>query len=86
MHRGAWAELEERTPAGLAAQSASVADGREPSAAETTAAARAFRVERGLLAGEQLDEWLAGSGIGLAEWREYLRHDLLRGRSSDAGE
>jgi hypothetical protein len=86
MHRGAWAELEERTRAGLAARHASVASGRELSAAETTAAARAFRLERGLLAGEQLDEWLEGAGIGLAEWREYLRRDLLRGRSSGAGE
>ena len=86
LHRGAWAELEQRTRAGLAARRAAVASGRELSAAETTAAARAFRFERGLLAGEQLDEWLEGWGIGLAEWREYLRRDLLRGRSTGAGE
>ena len=86
LHRGAWAELEQRTRAGLAARRASVASGRELSAAETTAAARAFRFERGLLAGEQLDAWLEGWGIGLAEWREYLRRDLLRGRSTGAAE
>ena len=86
LHRGSWAELERRTRAGLAAQRAAVASGRELSAAETTAAARAFRFQRGLLAGEQLDEWLDGWGIGLAEWREYLRRDLLRQRSSSAAE
>ncbi len=86
LHRGAWAELEQRTRAGLAAQRAAVASGRELSAAETTSAARAFRFHRGLLAGEQLDEWLDGWAIGLAEWREYLRRDLLRGRSTSAGE
>ena len=86
LHRGAWAELERRTRAGLAARRAAVASGRELSAAETTAAARAFRFQRGLLAGEQLDEWLDGWGIGLAEWREYLRRELLRQRSTSAAE
>ncbi len=86
LHRGAWAELEQRTRAGVAARRAAVASGRELSAAETTAAARAFRFDRGLLAGEQLDEWLEGWAIGLAEWREYLRRELLRGRSTGAGE
>ena len=86
LHRGGWVDLEQRTRAGLAARRASVASGRELSAAETTAAARAFRFERGLLAGEQLDAWLDGWGIGLAEWREYLRRELLRGRSTGAGE
>jgi hypothetical protein len=86
LNRGTWAELERRACAGLAARDAAVASGREPSAAETTAAARAFRFERGLLAAEQLDEWLEGWGIGIAEWREYLRRDLLRARSTGAGE
>ena len=85
LHRGAWAALEQQTRAGLVARRAAVAGGRELSATETTAAARRFRFERGLLAGEQLDEWLEGWGISLAEWREYLRRDLLRGRSSRAG-
>jgi hypothetical protein len=82
--RGEWAaELEERTRAGIAARAAR---GRELAAEELTAAARAFRFERGLLAGEQLDAWLQSWGIGLAEWREYLRRELVRGRSTAAGE
>jgi hypothetical protein len=86
MHRGGWAGLEERTRAGIAARHAGAASGVELPADEVTAAARAFRFERGLLAGEQLDGWLELWGVGLADWREYLRRDLMRRRATHAGE
>jgi hypothetical protein len=80
--RSSWPELETRARSGLAAQQRLSATGGELQAGETTEAARRFRYERDLLAAEDLEAWLERWSISLAEWSDYLRRDVLRGRST----
>jgi hypothetical protein len=70
---GLWSELEQEARAGNAAL-------RElaPSEEDVNAAARAFRYARGLLAGDELDAWLAARGLTQEAWEAYFRRSLAR--------
>ncbi len=70
---GVWAALEEDARAGAAALRE-----RAPGEEAVEAAARAFRYERGLLAGDELDAWLDARGLSREAWEDYLRRSLAR--------
>ena len=65
---------------GLACKRRLAASGGEIDAREIVDAANAFRYARGLLAGEQLEEWLRHWHVTSAEWRDYVKRLLLRER------
>jgi hypothetical protein len=47
--------------------------------AELKDAEARFRYERGLVAAEELEAWLAGWELSVSEWRDYLRGTLTAG-------
>jgi len=70
---GELAAIEGEVRAGLAALRRT-----EPEQEDVEAVARAFRYERGLLAGDELDAWFESRGLTAAEWHEYLSRVLAR--------
>ncbi len=74
--RDEWARLELEVREGAACLDA----GRAPPAQEVRSAATAFRYERGLLAAEDLEEWLAERGLTLAGWLDHVRRTVARER------
>jgi hypothetical protein len=68
---GNWAALEDTSAAGLAAEAE-----HDPTAAELRALAETYRHERGLLAREDLDQWLADRALTAADWLGHLRRTL----------
>jgi hypothetical protein len=68
--RGEWAELERN--AGRTAGRTGEID-RDC----VSAAARDFRRERGLIAGDDLDRWLVHWGLTADEWLEFIRRSLV---------
>lgn len=77
---GVWAELEETTRQGVACAARLADEGDRLDPAEVLNAARSFRYARGLVAGEELEEWLAFWGLSESEWLDHLRRGLLRER------
>jgi hypothetical protein len=77
-----WAELERRTAQGLAALAGLPAKiGR----AELDEAMQAFRYERGLLAGDEIEAWLENWGLETNDWTGYLRRQIARERGAGEG-
>jgi len=70
---GLWAALEQDARAGNAALAKA-----SPDEEDVEAAARAFRYERGLLSGDELDAWLDARGLTRETWEDYLRRSLAR--------
>jgi len=81
--RGEWAEGETRTREGLACARRAQRDGDPISQQELTDAANRFRYERGLLAAEDAEAWLAERGLDVPAWVEGLRRGLLREHWAD---
>lgn len=79
---GSWAELEGSTRLGLAALGRADAAGERPSPNEVAEAGNRFRYSHNLLAGEELNDWLAHWQLTAAEWRAYVERELARARSS----
>ncbi len=73
---GDWQAIEEEVRAGLAASRELDARGEAPGPGDIEEAGRAFRYERGLLAGDELDAWLDARSLTTAEWNGYLRRSL----------
>jgi len=81
---GVWAALEDDVRAGVAALSELEQRGEAPDEEDVQEAARAFRYERGLLAGDELDAWLDSRGLSREAWEAYLARMLARERAGDA--
>jgi len=77
---GSWAELEETTRRGLACQKRLTVCGEQLGADVIADAARRFRYDRDLLAGDELAAWLEHWELTEQEWRGYLVRMLLRER------
>ena len=73
--RGDWDSIVGDAASGLAADASTVDQ------AEVDEAGRAFRRERGLLAADELADWLEQRGVSVDEWLAYLRRTLARERS-----
>lgn len=78
--RGDWNALADEVRSGLQALRELELRGEAPGEAEIDAAAREFRYERRLLAGDELVEWLDRRGVAYAEWSGYLERSLARDR------
>lgn len=70
-----WDEIRRRAAEGVAA----LARVRVDQADEDQAATR-FRYERNLIAGEEVEAWLARWELSIRDWRSYLRRTLARER------
>ena len=80
---GCWRELEESTRCGIACDRRLAESSEQFPAQDVVDAMHRFRYARGLLAGEQLEQWLEQWQLTAAEWRDYLRRMLLRERWAD---
>ena len=78
---GSWAPFERSVAAGLACEHQS---GNAADAQAIRAGAVSFRRARGLLAGDELEAWLAQHNMSRGEWTGYLRRRVLRDRADDA--
>lgn len=79
-HWSGWSAVERRAREGIMCRRHAEQDGDPLTTAEVDAAATAFRYERGLLAAEELESWLARWDVTVPYWMEYLRRSLLRAR------
>ncbi len=66
--RGAWAEVAQET--------AALAGEEELGDAEANSRAAEFRYARGLVAGEEMEAWLARWDLTVRDWRRYIRRDV----------
>lgn len=82
--RGEWDRLAAQVGAGAAALAELEAGGEPISEQELEAAAREFRYERDLLAGDELTGWLERQRIDVDEWEAFLRRELALARRPDA--
>lgn len=82
--RSDWAALTQRVRAGLGALLELRGRGAEPDAVEVEAARRDFRYGRGLLAGDELEEWLERRGLTFDDWAAYIERQVARARLGDA--
>jgi hypothetical protein len=76
---GRWVALERTSAAGVGAEAEHAAP--EP---ELRALAEAYRHERGLLAREDLERWLADRALSVADWLGHLRRTLAYGNAPEA--
>jgi len=81
--RGDWETMVDEVRAGLAALADLRASGDEIGEEDADEARRAFRYARGLLAGDELEAWLEGRGVGFEDWNDYLERQLARARMRD---
>jgi hypothetical protein len=79
---GEWAAIETRTRRGLACLARSRRGDEKLDKREVAAAANAFRYERDLISGDEAKAWLAGWGLTVEAWMEYVQWTLLRERSA----
>ena len=77
---GRWQRLEEESASGVAA----LAVAGDPPAEARRDAANAFRYERGLLAREDLERWLAERGVTMQEWLGHIRRRLALEGAAEA--
>ena len=77
---GVWARLERQVQAGLACVHRSAATGEAADRALIEGAAKQFRYDRGLLAGDDLEAWLVRWALRVGDWRDYLVRASLRER------
>jgi hypothetical protein len=81
--RGELSVLERQTRQGLACLRRLASEGEALPPKSLRAAATVFRYDRNLLAAEELEGWLDGRGLTVADWNGYLRRQLLRERWAD---
>lgn len=74
--RGDWAEIAAQAAAGVAA-----IEHAAPAQDAVDEAARAFRHERRLLSGDDLDAWLERREVSVAGWLAYVARSLARGEA-----
>jgi hypothetical protein len=77
---GSWAELEETTRHGLACQKRLAVVGEQFAADVIGEAARRFRREKDLLAGDELTAWLERWELEALEWHAYVVRMVARER------
>ena len=78
--RGSWRELHAATRHGLACERRLAASGGEIDQKEFIEASTHFRYARNLLSGDDLTAWLEAWSVTGPEWRNHVRHALLRER------
>jgi hypothetical protein len=82
--RGDWALAERDARAGLGALQDLEARGEEVGQDELGEAGVAFRYERDLLSGDEMEAWLARWDLSTVEWSEWIGRVLARGRVPDS--
>lgn len=80
MTRGDWPAFERRLTEGLAAAARARADGCGAEDDAVESAATAFRYDRDLISGAEINAWLDRAGLSSGDWLAYLTRDLLRRR------
>lgn len=78
--RGDWEPVEQAARRGLAALTELHRRGETIDAADAAGAGNAFRYERNLLAGDELEAWLARWDLSLIEWGEWVSSTVARER------
>jgi hypothetical protein len=78
MARGRWAAFERRLAEGLACNVRANTEDAWPSQESLDAASTAFRYERDLISGADVNAWLERAGLTTEDWIAYLTRDLLR--------
>jgi hypothetical protein len=79
-HWSSWSAVERRAREGIVCRRHAEQVGDPLTAADIDAAATAFRYERRLLSGDELESWLARWELTTPYWMEYVRRSLLRAR------
>jgi len=77
---GLWEELSKTARQGLGCRHRLVAGSERLDPGAVADAARDFRRARSLLAGEELEQWLARWKLTAAEWRDWIERTVLRTR------
>ena len=75
---GRWAKLESRAAEGVACARRVEVEGDPLSADDVSSGATAFRYERDLLSGDEMETWLERWGLDLDRWMAFVRRSLLR--------
>ena len=75
---GTWRAVEREVREGVACLRLSRQQGEAPTRAQVAAAAREFRYPRGLLAREDLEDWLQRRSLGLDGWLSWIRRTVAR--------
>lgn len=76
-------ELERQTAEGIAALDRLAAEGHAQEESDVEAAATTWRHERSLLAGDEMEAWLARWELQPSDWRGHLQRRLARSMHSD---
>jgi hypothetical protein len=83
MARGEWPAFERRLTEGLASAARAQADKIPADDRDVDAAATAFRYDRDLISGDEINAWLERAALNSSDWLAYFRRDLLRRRFED---
>src|SRR5262245_4452398 len=78
MASGDWSAFERRLAEGIACAACADAEDSWPSEKIVDDAATAFRYERDLISGADMDAWLTDVGISIDDWTDYVRRDVVR--------
>jgi len=78
MVRGDWSAFERRLTEGLASAARAHTDGLATDDAAVESAATAFRYDRDLISGAEINAWLEREGLSSRDWLAYFERDLLR--------
>jgi hypothetical protein len=78
MVRGEWSDFERRLTEGLACTARAEAERTGLEERVVDEAATAFRYDRDLISGAEMNEWLDGVGVSGDEWVAHLRRGVLR--------
>jgi hypothetical protein len=78
MVRGEWSDFERRLTEGLACVARAETECTAVDEHVVDQAATAFRYDRDLISGADMNEWLDGAGVSGDEWMAHLRRGILR--------
>lgn len=84
MVRGDWSGFERRLTEGLAAVARGRAENVVAREEAVEAAVTAFRYERDLISGDEMNAWLDRAGLDSGEWSAYFTRALMRERFAHA--
>jgi hypothetical protein len=78
MAHGEWSDFERRLTEGLACAARAEAEHTRVDERAVDEAATAFRYDRDLISGADMNEWLDGVGVSGDEWMAHIRRGILR--------
>lgn len=78
--RGTWTQLEQEIRLGISCRRRARDTGLDLPADHVEAAAATFRYDRKLVSAEDMEAWLKGRDLTVAEWMGWVRRDLARRR------